>query len=96
MDKDGTLTISWEEWREYLLLQPVETVREIFRIWRHATSIDIGENSVIPDEFSEEEKVTGTWWRLLVAGGGAGAVSRTCTAPLDRLKILLQVCVIHL
>ena len=109
MDKDGTLTISWEEWREYLLLQPVETVREIFRIWRHATvrykgylilcwahlfvcqSIDIGENGVIPDEFSEEEKVTGMWWRLLAAGGGAGAVSRTCTAPLDRLKILLQV-----
>uniref|UniRef100_A0A6M2DY76 Putative mitochondrial fad carrier protein n=1 Tax=Xenopsylla cheopis TaxID=163159 RepID=A0A6M2DY76_XENCH len=34
---------------------------------------------------------TGKWWRHLVAGGVAGAVSRTCTAPLDRIKVFLQV-----
>ncbi|KFM73996.1 Calcium-binding mitochondrial carrier protein SCaMC-2-A, partial [Stegodyphus mimosarum] len=34
---------------------------------------------------------TGMWWRHLVAGGLAGAVSRTCTAPLDRIKVFLQV-----
>ena len=27
----------------------------------------------IPEEFSDEEKKTGMWWRQLLAGGGAGA-----------------------
>lgn len=52
---------------------------------------DIGENLLVPDDFTIEEKQTGMWWRHLVAGGGAGAVSRTCTAPLDRLKVMMQV-----
>lgn len=31
------------------------------------------------------------WWKHLVSGGLAGAVSRTFTAPLDRIKVFLQV-----
>jgi solute carrier family 25 phosphate transporter 23/24/25/41 len=53
--------------------------------------MDFGEDVGVPDDFSDQEIVTGMWWRHLVAGGVAGAVSRTCTAPLDRLKIFLQV-----
>lgn len=52
---------------------------------------DIGEHLTVPDEFSERERRSGLVWRQLVAGAMAGAVSRTGTAPLDRLKVFLQV-----
>ncbi|KAL3871520.1 hypothetical protein ACJMK2_039514 [Sinanodonta woodiana] len=91
MDKDGTLKIDWDEWREYLVLSPSTDFSDILHYWRHSTIIDIGDNTIIPDDFTEKEMQTGMWWRHLVAGGAAGAVSRTATAPLDRLKVLLQV-----
>lgn len=92
MDRDKTLKVNWNEWREYHLLNPSgHSMHDIIQFWRHHTVIDIGEDMTVPDEFTEEEKVSGMWWRQLVAGGGAGVVSRTATAPLDRLKVLLQV-----
>lgn len=53
--------------------------------------MDIGEDLVVPDDFTNSEMVSGMWWRHLLSGGIAGAVSRTCTAPLDRIKVYLQV-----
>ena len=58
--------------------------------------IDIGEQLTCPPEFTEKERKTGMWWRHLVAGGMAGVVSRTMTAPLDRLKVMMQVSVLPL
>lgn len=46
------------------------------------------------EEFYEEEETEWDTYRplkLLLAGGVAGAVSRTATAPMDRLKMLLQI-----
>uniref|UniRef100_A0A8C6TK84 Solute carrier family 25 member 25 n=1 Tax=Neogobius melanostomus TaxID=47308 RepID=A0A8C6TK84_9GOBI len=84
MDKNGTMTIDWNEWRDYHLLHPADNIPEIILYWNTP-------RLMVPDEFTAEEKQTGMLWRILVAGGGAGAVSRTCTAPLDRLKVLMQV-----
>ena len=52
--------------------------------------IDVGADWAIPEEFSETGEISLQLKRLL-AGGVAGAISRTSTAPLDRVKVLLQV-----
>ncbi|XP_034728792.1 calcium-binding mitochondrial carrier protein SCaMC-2-A [Etheostoma cragini] len=91
MDKHGMITISSEEWSNFPLVEKTENIPEIILYWKHSTIFDVGENLMVPDEFTVEEKQTGMLWRHLVAGGGAGAVSRTFTAPLDRLKVMMQV-----
>lgn len=44
----------------------------------------------MPDDFSSEETRLGLAYRNLIAGAIAGAVSRTFTAPFDRLKTVMQ------
>ncbi|KAG7236418.1 hypothetical protein INR49_000966, partial [Caranx melampygus] len=91
MDRDGTMTIDWSEWRDHFLFNPFHNMEEIAHYWKHSHMFDIGEHLTVPDEFSEQERRSGLVWRQLVAGAMAGAVSRTGTAPLDRLKVFLQV-----
>ncbi|XP_060711295.1 mitochondrial adenyl nucleotide antiporter SLC25A24-like [Hemiscyllium ocellatum] len=91
MDKDGTITVDWNEFRDHFIFNPLTNMEQIVEHWKHSTFMDIGESLTIVDEFSESERKTGSWWRQLLAGAMAGAVSRTCTAPLDRLKIYMQV-----
>uniref|UniRef100_K7FZ02 Solute carrier family 25 member 23 n=1 Tax=Pelodiscus sinensis TaxID=13735 RepID=K7FZ02_PELSI len=73
-----------------LILSLLENMEEVVHYWKHSMVLDIGECLTVPDEFSEKEKKTGMWWKQLLAGAMAGAVSRTGTAPLDRLKVFMQ------
>ncbi|XP_075954524.1 mitochondrial adenyl nucleotide antiporter SLC25A24-like [Anarhichas minor] len=91
MDIDGTMMVDWNEWREHFLFCPAHNLEEIIRYWKHSSVLDIGDSLAIPDEFTEEEKSSGVWCKQLAAGAVAGAVSRTGTAPLDRMKVFMQV-----
>lgn len=88
VDKDNNGIITFEEWRDFLLLYPHEaTLANIYQYWERVCVVDIGEQAVIPQGISKHVHAS----KYLIAGGVAGATSRTATAPLDRLKVALQV-----
>jgi solute carrier family 25 phosphate transporter 23/24/25/41 len=88
VDKDNNGTITFEEWRDFLLLYPHEaTIENIYHHWERVYHVDIGEQAVIPEDISKHTHRS----KYFIAGGIAGATSRTFTAPLDRLKVVLQV-----
>lgn len=37
MDQDGSLNISFNEWRDFLLLAPGDNIHDIIKYWRHST-----------------------------------------------------------
>ncbi|PNX92781.1 calcium-binding mitochondrial carrier protein SCaMC-2-like [Trifolium pratense] len=88
VDKDNNGIITFEEWRDFLLLYPHEaTLENIYQHWERMCLVDIGEQAVIPEGISKHVHRS----RYFIAGGIAGAASRTATAPLDRLKVVLQI-----
>ncbi|XP_004235852.1 calcium-dependent mitochondrial ATP-magnesium/phosphate carrier protein 2-like [Solanum lycopersicum] len=88
VDKDNNGIITFEEWRNFLLLYPHEaTLENIYKYWERVCLVDIGEQAVIPEGINKHVHTV----KYFLAGGVAGATSRTFTAPLDRLKVVLQV-----
>lgn len=51
----------------------------------------MGESRAMPIEFPEGASGLGAWRTFVLAAGLADVVSRTVTAPIDRLKTQLQV-----
>ncbi|VDK42452.1 unnamed protein product [Anisakis simplex] len=91
MDQTGSAAIDLSEFQDFMLFYPSSDPKDIARFWKHNLVIDIGEDSQVPEDFTQQELISGVWWRHLVAGGIAGAMSRTSTAPLDRIKVYMQV-----
>uniref|UniRef100_A0A8C3B1X4 Solute carrier family 25 member 24, like n=1 Tax=Cyclopterus lumpus TaxID=8103 RepID=A0A8C3B1X4_CYCLU len=91
MDKDSSMTVDWGEFLHYVILNPVDNIGELVSSWKHSLVFDVGESRAMPIEFPEEASGFGAWRTFVLAAGLADAVSRTVTAPIDRLKTQLQV-----
>lgn len=37
MDRDGTMTIDWQEWRDHFLLHSLENMEDVLYFWKHST-----------------------------------------------------------
>ncbi|CAJ1072831.1 calcium-binding mitochondrial carrier protein SCaMC-2-like [Xyrichtys novacula] len=91
MDKDSSMTVDWGEFLQHVILNPVDNIGELVSSWKHSLVFDVGESRAMPIEFPEEASGFGAWRTFVLAAGLADGVSRTVTAPIDRLKTQLQV-----
>ena len=63
----------------------------MFEYWARGSALDLGEDFAVPDDAEKRTKASGSSAAVTFAAGAvAGATSRTATAPMDRLKVLLQ------
>ncbi|KAK9603373.1 hypothetical protein V6Z96_007961 [Aspergillus fumigatus] len=80
-NKDGV--ISYPEWRDFLLFLPAHSPSDLHAVFSYYTAT----GNLNPEGDVHINDLQGLGYFL--AGGIAGAVSRTATAPLDRLKVYL-------
>ncbi|KAI9320517.1 mitochondrial carrier domain-containing protein [Dichotomocladium elegans] len=86
IDTEGNGYIDFQDWRDFLLLLPRKTtLHEIYQYYQTSTQLTQDADVAI----SHTDEAAQNAYKYLAAGGIAGAVSRTCTAPLDRLKVYL-------
>ncbi|CCX35433.1 putative Calcium dependent mitochondrial carrier protein [Taphrina deformans PYCC 5710] len=84
MDLNNDGYITFEEWRDFLLFLPerLPDVKNIFLYYNSIHQVSSEGDILISDENLHH-------LGFFLAGGIAGAVSRTTTAPFDRLKVAL-------
>ncbi|KAI8998357.1 mitochondrial carrier domain-containing protein [Gaertneriomyces semiglobifer] len=94
--------VGFEEWRDFLLLMPHKpTPHNILTFYSTLYNIDpTSDFTPLPETLSERDDDDASSsspqpstlpprLKYFICGGMAGAVSRTATAPLDRVKVLL-------
>jgi solute carrier family 25 (mitochondrial phosphate transporter), member 23/24/25/41 len=86
MDTTGSGSISFREFSRVFVVLPECDVELIFNHWAKYSHIDMGEDYSLPDEPSVEKSRI----NIFLSGAIAGCVSRCVTAPLDRLKVIMQ------
>ncbi|XP_076151371.1 solute carrier family 25 member 24, like [Alosa pseudoharengus] len=91
MDEDRSMTVDWGEFLHHIIINPAENIKDLVASWRHSLVFDVGESHSMPIEMTQDDADLSVWGNFVLAAGLADAVSRTVTAPIDRLKTLLQV-----
>ncbi|RNA12937.1 calcium-binding mitochondrial carrier S -2 isoform X2 [Brachionus plicatilis] len=76
--------------KEYFSLSPIDNIGDVLSYWRFSTLLDVKDDSIELKNVQKPDTRLDMVYRNLIAGGIAGAVSRTCTAPFDRLKTVMQ------
>ena len=85
MDKNADGRVNFDEFRDLTLLFPSTKISKIFD---HAGEMFIVGYMSIPK--NKRGASSGSPLTVLLSGGAAGLVSRTLTAPADRLKVVMQ------
>lgn len=87
-EKDLTPYITYDQWRDFLLFMPRKEGSRLHTAYSYFcyfnADIDLsseGDMTLINDFING--------FGFFIAGGISGVISRTCTAPLDRLKVFL-------
>lgn len=85
MDQNKDGVISFEEWRDFLMFMPhpETSMKTIYSYYLSTVNVGPEGDAILSDELS----LQGLGYFL--AGGLAGTISRTVTAPLDRIKVYL-------
>lgn len=81
----GNDSCSYREFSRVFLLMVEVDVNIVFNHWAKYSHIS-GEDYSLPDEKSIEKSRI----NIFLSGAIAGCISRTTTAPLDRLKVIMQ------
>jgi len=84
--------IGFEEFLDTLLLLPKKNPEAVFEAWESLPLDDAESGFSIPRDARTalHQSISSAIIQQLYSGGIAGAVSRTATAPIDRIKILAQ------
>jgi solute carrier family 25 phosphate transporter 23/24/25/41 len=87
LDIDNDNKVTYAEFIQFYHLIPINNIRNAFDVWI-TDKPDFDNISISPILPRHDKKANAA--TIMIAGGVAGAISRTLTAPLDRLKIILQ------
>jgi solute carrier family 25 phosphate transporter 23/24/25/41 len=90
IDRNNDDQISWEEFHAAFELVPLASLQAVANAWSSLSQLDIG-SDLSPLLPNPDLKI----WQTVIAGGCAGVMSRSVTAPLERIRLAAQTGTLH-